>query len=210
MTLDVLLLQGIREGSRDLWRGMRARVGIRLILVLLLVHLGFFGVLWLLGGAWQAGPHCGAAVGTARLLLLAVALLAACAMAFLDSLRPLIVSGPLLRSLGDLLLSAQVRPAGPNLADQFAAFTSSQHLARAARVLDLPLILFLARIVFPLDVKPLLQAAQTGLGREGLVREIEARARDRAGRTLRRWKAALWLGLALALMVPFIAGWILC
>jgi hypothetical protein len=207
MALDELLLQGIRKGSRDLWRGMRARVGIRLILAMLLVHLGFSGVLWLLGDAWQAGRHCGA-VGTTRLLLLVAALLAACGMAFLDSLRALIVAGPLLRSLGDLLLNAEIRPAGPSLADQFAAFTSSQHLARVARVPDLPLILFLVRIVFPLDVKPLLQAAQAGLGREGLVREIEARARDRAGRTLRRWKSALWLGLALALMVPFIAGWI--
>ncbi len=206
MPLDELILQKIRENSRDLWRGVRHRLGLRALLLLLLAYGCFWATPRLLGETGQAGRSLPTAVALGRLLLPIVALLAALAMALLDSLRVVIVSGPLLRSLGDLALSAQLRQAGPDLAAQFAAFASPQRLACAARIRDLPLILFLARIILRVDVKPLLQAVETGLGREALVREVERQARDRAALILRRLTGLVWLGLGCVLPLPFLVG----
>lgn len=208
MPLDDLILQTIRESSRDLWRGVRHRIGSRALLLLALAS----GCLWVIprlpGDAWQAAP-APTVVTIGWVLLPVAALLAACALALVDSLRALLVSGPLLRSLGDLALSPQVRPAGPDLAAHFSAFASPQRLARAARIRDLPLILFLARLILRVDVKPLLQAAETGLGREALVREVERQARQRAAATLHRLKVLLWAGIGCALVIPPLAAWTL-
>jgi hypothetical protein len=209
MPLDELILQKIRESSRDLWRGVRHRVGIRALLLLLLAYGCFWAIPWLVGHTWQAGRPLATAVAIGRLLLPIIALLVACATALLDSLYAVVVSGPLLRSLGDLALSPQVRPAGPDLAAQFAAFASPQRLARAARIRDLPLILFLARIVLRVDMKPLLRAVETGLGREALVREVERQARDRAAATLCRLHTLVWIGLGILLALLFLLGWAL-
>ena len=65
---------------------------------------------------------------------------------------------------------------------------------RALRLTDLPLLLFLARVILRLDIKPLL-AAHTGLGRETLVREMERMGRRRAAALLRRLRAFIWLCL---------------
>jgi hypothetical protein len=129
-------------------------------------HGCLWAVSWLLGDAWQAGCALPTAAAIGWQVLPTAALLAACALALLDSLHNLLVSGPLLHSLGDLALSPRVRPAGPDLAAHFSAFASPQQLARAARVRDLPLILFLVRIILRVDVKAMLQTAETGLGRE--------------------------------------------
>lgn len=59
-----------------------------------------------------------------------------------------------------------------------------------------------------LEAKPLLQAAQIGLGRELVLSEMERQVRDRSARSLRRLAGALWLGLALAVALPFAAGWL--
>jgi len=209
MPLDELILQKIREGSRDLWREVRHRLGLRALLLLLLAYGCFWAIPRLLGEAWQGGRSLPTAAAIGRLLLPIVALLAALAMALLDSLRVVIVSGPLLRSLGDLALSAQLRPAGPDLAAQFTAFASPQRLAGAARIRDLPLILFLARIILRVDVKPLLQAVEAGLGREALVREVERQARQRAAAILHRLKGLVWVGLGVLLALPFVVGWAL-
>jgi len=48
MALDDMLLQRIREGGRDLWRGVRHRVGLYAILFLLLSHACFYGAC----GSW--------------------------------------------------------------------------------------------------------------------------------------------------------------
>ena len=208
MPLDELILQKIRESSRDLWRGVRHRLALRALLLLLLTYGCFWGIPRLVGDTWQAGRPLPTTAAVGRLLLPIIALLAAFATALLDSLRVLIVSGPLLRSLGDLALSAQRQRAGPDLAAQFAAFASPQRLARAARIRDLPLILFLARIILRVDVAPLLHAAKMGLAREALVREMERQARDRAAAILRRLTALVWAGLGILLALTFVLGWL--
>jgi hypothetical protein len=179
------------------------------MLLLLLTHACFYGGLWLTGDGWRAGHLREVAVATGRLLVPIAALLAACALALRDSLYALIVSGPLLRSLGDLILSPRVQPRDLNPAGQFAAFASPQRLARAARIRDLPLILFLARVILRVDVKSLLRAAEMGLGRETLVREVERQVRDRAALALRRLKGLVWVALGCALPLPFLVGWFL-
>jgi len=209
MALDELILQTIRESSRDLWRGVRNRIGSRALLLLVLACGCLWAVPWLLGDAWQAGRALPTAAAIGWLVLPTAALLAACALALLDSLHSLLVSGPLLRSLGDLALSPRVRPAGPDLAAHFSAFASPQQLARAARVRDLPLILFLVRIILRVDVKALLQTAETGLGREALVREVERQARQRAAAVLRRLTILLWATLACFFPLVLLAGWFL-
>ena len=209
MPLDELVLERIRRSSRDLWRGVPHRVGIRALVLLPLAHGGSYGILWLLGDPGQAGNYRPTAIAAGKVLLPIVALLAACAMAFLDSLRALIVSGPLLRSLGDVALSARVRLAGPDLAAQFTAFASPQRLARAARIRDLPLILFLARIILRVDVTSLLREAAMGLERETLVRKIERQARDRAAAILRRLTRLVWAGLGCVLPLSLLIGWLL-
>lgn len=209
MTLDEMLLQRIREGSGDVWRGLRRRVGIRLILLLLLTHACFYGALWLLSGVWPGGHYRDVALAMGRVLVPLAALFAAGAMALLDSLHALIISGPFLRSLGDLMLNSQHWSSRPALADQFAAFASPQRLARAARIRDLPLILFLVRVILRIDVKALLHAAEMGLGGETLVREVERQVRDRAALVLRRLKGLAWVALGCALPLPFLVGWIL-
>ena len=209
MALDEMILQEIRESSRDLWRGVRRRIGSRALLLLAFALGCLWAVPWVLRTAQPAGRALPTAITIGWVLLPAAALLAAGALALLDSLRAVLVSGPLLRSLGDLALSPQVRPAGPDLAAQFSAFASPQRLARAARIRDLPLILFLARLILRVDVKPLLQAAETGLGREALVREVERQTRQRAAATLHRLKVLLWAGIGCALVIPPLAAWTL-
>ena len=208
MTLSELLLGRVRDGSQILWRGVRRRAGVHLIGLLLLVHGGFFGVLWLLGEPWQAGRHREVALGIARVLLPAAGLCGGLLMAFRGSLHALLIAGPFLRSMADLLLDRRIPWAGGDPTGQLAAFASPQALAGAARIRDLPLILFLSRTVLRLEAKPLLQAAQTGVGRERLLGEMERQVRDRSARSLRRLAGVAWLGLALAVALPFAAGWL--
>jgi hypothetical protein len=208
MALDEALLQRIRDGSRDLWGGVWRRAGLYAILFLLLIHAGFYGALWLLGDAWRAGAHREVAIATARLLLPVAALLAACFMALRDSLYALVVPGPLLRSLGDLVLSPRVRTGALSPEGEFASFASPQRLAHAARMRELPLILFLTRIILRVDVKSLLQTAEAGVGREALVREVERQARNRVALVLRYLAGLVWVGLGCALPLPFLVGWL--
>jgi hypothetical protein len=209
MALDEVLLQRIREGTRDFWGRVWRRVGLYAILLLLLTHAGFYGTLWLLGDAWRADAYQDTAVVMGKFLLPVAALLAAFIMALRDSLYTQVVAGPLLRSLGDFVLSPRVRPGAPSLEGEFAAFASPQRLAHAARIRDLPLILFLTRIILRVDVKALLQRAEAGVGREALVREVERQACDRAALVLRRLAALVWVGLGCVLPLPFLVGWLL-
>jgi hypothetical protein len=206
MALDAALLQHVRLGTRELWRGMRARAVIRLLVSLAGVHLAFYGILWLLGETWLAGRQRDAAAGVARILLPLASVCAGCAIAVLDSLGALVVSGSFLRSMGDLLLNARSASVGPRVTAQLGAFASPQTLVRLARIRDLPLIVFLARTVLGVNVKPLLAAAHGGLDAEALVRELERRARDRAARMLRRWRIVLYVLVGLAVLVPFVIG----
>ncbi|MCX5734494.1 MAG: hypothetical protein NTW68_09230 [candidate division NC10 bacterium] len=193
MTLDELLLGKIREGSRGVWRGARGRLGSRFILLTLLVHAVLIGGLWLLGLSSEALLHGGVAAKAGMALLPLVALLGSLGLAWLDSVRAIIVIGTLLRSLGDALLDSP--PSfGPRPEEQLATFASPERLARALRLTDLPLLLFLARVILRLDIKPLL-AAHTGLGRETLVRKMEHMGRRRAAALLRRLRAFIWLCL---------------
>jgi hypothetical protein len=185
---------------------MCALVGLRLLLALVVVHLAFYGLAWLLGEVWFAHRQRDLAVGLARILLPVAGVCAGCGMAVLDSLGALVVSGSFLRSTGDLLLTVRAASAGPGVTAQLGAFASPQTLARLARIRDLPLIVFLARTVLGVNVKPLLQAAQGGLDAETLVRELERHARDRAAGMLRRLRIALYVFVGLAVLVPFVTG----
>jgi hypothetical protein len=207
MTLGDALLGRLREGSQELWRGLRRRMGIRLVLAVLLVHGAFFGILWLLGGSWQDGRHREVALGVARVLLPAAGICGGALMAFRGSLHAVLVSGPFLRSVADLLLDRRMTWAGGDPMGQLAAFASPQALAGAARIRDLPLLLFLSRTILRLETKSLLRAFQGGAGREALLGEMERQVRDRAARSLRWLAGAVWLGLALAVALPFAAGW---
>jgi hypothetical protein len=74
------------------------------------------------------------------------------------------------------------------------------------RLRDLPLLLFLGRVVLRLEIRPLLGAPHAGLGRETLIRELERLARVRAAALLRRLSAGIWLCLGvLPLLVLLIA-----
>jgi len=77
-----------------------------------------------------------------------------------------------------------------------------------AKLRDLPLILLLARSILRIDVKPLLQAAETGLGREALIREVERQARAQAAVTIRRVRALVWVCFGFALVLPFLTAWL--
>jgi hypothetical protein len=193
MTLDELLLGKIREGSREVWRGARSRLGSRFILLTLLVHAVLICSLWLLGLSSEALLHGGVPAEAGMVLLLSVALLGSLGLAWLDSVQAIIVVGPLLRSLGDALLDSPFS-SGPRPKEQLAAFVSPERLTRALRLPDLPLLLFLARVILRLDIKPLL-AAHAGLDRETLVRQMERMGRRRAAALLRRLRAFIWLCL---------------
>ena len=202
MTLDELLLGKIREGSRGVWRGVRGRLGSRFILLILLVHAVVIGGLRLLGLSSEALLHGGVAAKTGMVLLPLVALLGSLGLAWLDSVQAIIVTGTLLRSLGDALLDSPLS-SGPRPGEQLATFASPERLARALRLTDLPLLLFLARVILRLDIKPLL-AAHTGLGRETLVREMERMGRRRATVLLRRLRAFVWLCLGVAVLLALL------
>jgi hypothetical protein len=131
-----------------------------------------------------------------------VAFLGSLGLAWLDSVQAIIVIGTLLRSLGDALLDSPLS-SGPRPGEQLATFASPERLARALRLTDLPLLLFLARVILRLDIKPLL-AAHTGLGRETLVREMERMGRRRATVLLRRLRAFVWLCLGVAVLLALL------
>ena len=135
-------------------------------------------------------------------LLPLVALLGSLGLAWLDSAQAIIVTGTLLRSLGDALLDSPLS-SGPRPKEQLATFASPERLAHALRLTDLPLLLFLARVILRLDIKPLL-AAHTGLGRETLVREMERMGRRRAAALLRRLRAFIWLCLGGAVLLALL------
>ncbi|HSB82477.1 MAG TPA: hypothetical protein VLM91_27190 [Candidatus Methylomirabilis sp.] len=203
MTMDEVLLEQIRIASRDLWRGMGARIGIRLLLLALAA--GFWTVVLarLLGGGGGTDLLLTTVTGAGIALLPA-----GLALAFLDSLRALIVQGSFLRSLGDLILRHETQPRSPRLEDHFAAFAAPQHLSRLTRYRDLPLIMFLARMVLAQDAKSLMRLAAAGVGREGLIRGLEDRVRSRAAEVIRKLRAALILLLAAILSIPQLAAWL--
>ena len=89
-------------------------------------------------------------------------------------------------------------------ADDADSSASPERLARALPLTDLPLLLFLARVILRLDIEPLLAAAYTGLGRETLVREMERMGRQRAAGLLRRLRAFIWSWLGGALLLALL------
>jgi hypothetical protein len=199
-TLDKPLLEVIREGSRALWRGVRTRLLFRLTLLGFLVQVGFFGGFWLLA-EFAGVPLPRGAFKAGTILLSVAALLGGLGLAWADAVHALIVTGPFLRSLGDILLGLPLGSGGRRSEDLLAAFASPESLARAARLRDLPLLLFLTRVAFRLDFKPLIGAAHAGLGRETLVREMERLCRQRAAMILSRLRAIIWLSLGSAVML---------
>lgn len=209
MTLDQAILDEVREGTREVWRRFRRGLGPWT----LVLALGYFGLwscaLWLSGPTTEARLSLGVARRVGYMLLPPVALLGGGALSFLSALKAVVVEGPLLARLGDLLLAVPLGPGHPAAAEHFAAFTSPGLLAKAARIRDLPLLMLLMRAVLGVDLAPLLAKAQTGGSRELLVRELEQAARAIATRNLRRCCWALWLAVALALTLPLLAGWLL-
>lgn len=206
MTMDEALLEQIREASRDLWRQTGLRMGFRLPLLALAAAVWVLAVAWLLGDGWGFALLLSAIAGARVWLLLIAALSAGLALAFLDALRALIVEGSLLRSLGDLILRHEALPGGTRLEDHFAAFTTPQHLSRLTRFRDLPLILFLARLVLSQDAKALIGLAATGVGREGVIRRLEDQVRRQAADLVRKLRVAVILLLAVVLSIPQLAA----
>jgi hypothetical protein len=208
MTTDEALLEQIREASRDLWRGVGARVGFRLVLLALAAGLWTLALAWLLGNGGSTDLLLNTVAGAGTPLLLIAILSAGLAIAFLDALRALVVTGSLVRSLGNLVLRHEAQFRGPRLEDQFAAFATPRHLSRLTRFRDLPLILFLARMVLSQDAKALIGLAATGVGREGLILELEDQVRGRAAAVIRRLRAAVILLLAVIFSIPPLAAWL--
>jgi len=208
MALDELLLQCMRAGSRDLWRGVRTRLGTWLILLTLLFLMGFIGGLGLLGGSLRGPLQWNAGLFAGVILLLVAALCGGLGLAWVDSAHALIVAGPHLRSLGDVLLEFPIRTGLPRPEDQFTTFASPERLARTMRIRDLPLLLFLGQVVFRLNITPLLGAAHAGLRRETLVREMERLGRQRAAVIVSRLRAFVWLFLGAALLSSLLIVWL--
>jgi hypothetical protein len=207
MTLDEVLLEQIRGASGDLWRGTGARVSLRLVFLALAAGLWNAGMAWLLGGGRSTERLLDAVTGAGMPLFLSL-LAAALAIAFLDALRALIVQGSLVRTLGDLILRHAAQPGGSRLEDHFAAFATPRQLSRLTRFRDLPLILFLSRMVLAQDAKSLLRMAVTGVGREGLIRELEGQVRAQAAGVIRRRRVAVILLLAVILSIPQLVAWL--
>ncbi len=207
--LDATLFQHIAAAGPHMWRDLRRRLVARLMVLLPVALAGFHGLLWLVGHAWAADSHRETLVVAGWILVSGVALLAAFALAILDALRALVVAGPFLRSLGDLVLRHAPPPAAADLASQFGGLASPHGLARLARIRDLPLVTLVARSVLGIDAAPLLRAAVTGLGREALVREVERQARERAAATIRRLRAVVAVAMACAMGLLVFAGWLL-
>jgi hypothetical protein len=206
MTMDEALLERIREASRDLWRQTGARMGFRLPLLALAAAVWVLAVAWLLGDGWGRDLLLSTIVGTRPWLFLSAALPAGLALAFLDALRAVVVEGSLVRSLGNLILRQEAQPGGPRLEDHFAAFSTPHQLSRLTRFRDLPLILFLARLVLTQDAKSLLRLAATGVGREGLIRRLEDQVRRQAADVVRKLRVVVILLLAVVLSIPQLAA----
>jgi hypothetical protein len=71
---------------------------------------------------------------------------------------------------------------------------------RLVRIRELPLLMFLTRVVLGMDVKPLLETARTRVDSEALVRSLEDHARRRAAAMLHRARLALALLIGAAIL----------
>ena len=157
---------------------------------------------------WQAGRHREVALGMARVLLPAAGLCGGVLMAFRGSLHALLVSGPLPAidgrpAAGPADAVGRRRSDGTPCRVRLTAGPGGCGTDPGSPLDSLPEPDRPSR----LEAKPLLRAAQTGVGRERLLGEMERQVRDRAARSLRRIAGAVWLGLALAVALPFAAGW---
>jgi hypothetical protein len=209
MRMDEAILEKVRAASHDLWRGVGVRLGLRLVLLALVAAFWTTAAVRLLRAGTEnslRGP--GMASGAGIVVLCLPVALAGLALAFLDAMRAVVVEGPLLPSLRNLFLKHEIQFRGPTLEDHFAAFTSSQRLSNLTRIRDLPLILFLVRMLLSQDVKPLLQVAAAGVGREGLIRRLEDQLRRQAADVIRRLRVAVILLLAVVLSIPQLAEWL--
>lgn len=209
MTLDEAILQAIRVTSRGLWQRVRARLLLRVILLAPAAGLWTLGVSWLLGDGKKSSLYRDMFAGGGIALLAFAIVAGGLALALLDALGAVVVEGPCLRSLGDVLVRPDLRLGGPRLADQMAAFATSRQLSRLARVGDLPLIMFLARSVLSQDVRPLLTLAATGVGRDDLIRRLEDQVRGHAAGAIRKARVVVLLVLAGALSLPRLVTWLL-
>jgi hypothetical protein len=186
--LDDRILLVVREASADLWRHARGRAGTRALLCLLIAPTVASGLLRLAGDGGGPSPLAWTAWGLLALAALGVG----GALALLDGFERLVVQGPILGRLGRLLRLPEAALGVGSLRRQLGLFASPQALSRSTRLLDLPLILFLARCVLGVDAGRLLKLAQAGVGREGVVAELERMARSRAAGSLRRARRAAW------------------
>ena len=208
MALDEAILETIRATSRGLWQGVWTRLLLRVILLGPAAGLWTLGVGWLLGDGKKSSLYRDIFAAGEVAILVSAIVVAGLALALLDALAAVVVDGPCLRSLGDLLLRPDLRLGGPSLGDQMAAFASSRQLSRRAGVGDLPLILFLARMVLSQDVKPLLRLAATGAGREDIIRRLEDQVRGHSAGAIRKARVVVLLLLTGALSVPRLAAWL--
>ncbi len=206
---DEGLLQEIRQASGELWRRARGRAAGWSIICLAGTQTILWTGLWLLPGESLSGGSWGSGAWTAGGILALIALGSGVTLALIDGLRALVADGPLLASLGKVLRppDPDQRVVGPEA--HFAAFGSPQALSRAARLLDLPLIIFLARVVLGVDAKRLLRLAQGGADRETVLRELVRMAQARAAASLHRAKLIIWSALGLATASTILLLWLL-
>ena len=188
---------------------MGVRLGLRLVLLALAAAGLTLAAAWVLRVGTETsllgrGMASGVGIVVSSLLVVCAAL----ALALLDAMRAVVVEGPLLPSLRGLFLKQEILLGGLTLEAHFAAFTSSQRLSNLTRIRDLPLILFLARMLLSQDVKRLLQLAATGVGREGLLGRLEIQVRQLAADTIRKLRAVVLLVLAMALSIPPVIAWL--
>jgi hypothetical protein len=195
---DDRLLREIRQASGDLWRSARRRtVGWSSVCL-----VGTQAILWcalrLLPGEAPTEASRGSLAWTAWSSLVLIALGSGLALAVLDGLQALVADGPLLAALGKALRPPDPSQPGVSPVERFAAFGSPRALSRAARLPDLPLIVFLVRAVLGVDAKRLLTLAQGGADRETILRELVRLAQARAATSLHRARLVVWAILGLA------------
>jgi len=200
---DDRLLGEIRQASGDLWGGVRSRAVGRTIVCLVGTQAILWFALWLLPGEAPPGASWGSVAWTAWGVLAVIVLGSGAALAVIDGLQALVADGPLLARLGKILRPPDPGQPGVSPQAQFVAFGSPQGLSRAARLPDLPLIVFLVRIVLGVDAKRLVKLAQGGADREAVLAELVRMAQAGAAASLNRARLIVWaiLGLTAALTV---------
>ena len=206
---DEGLLRQIHQAGGDLWAGVRSRASKRIIACLASSQAVCWGALWPFRGEAPGMAAWGSVAWAIWVFLCLNALGMGVALAAIDSLQALVADGPLLARLGRLLRPPDPGRPSASPGEQFAAFGSPQALSRAARLSDLPLVVFLVRVVLGVDAKRLLVLAQGGADREIVLRELVRLAQARTAAALRRARLIVWAILGLMSALTALILWLI-